>query len=367
MLLHLGLKASVLAIPSSTQMGEKNKGTVVFARAWRTGFTLVELLVVVAIIGILIALLLPAVQQAREAAKRLHCRNNLKQVALALHNYHGTFKCFPPGKLNPAIPPAQWAVFDAPHFTNWAIAILPYVEQRPLYDGYRHDLENTVVENERVVRTHVDAYNCPSDIDVQTRAIPASGPAVNAGRQFAYSSYRGMAGRSGGHTNVPQGGWWDAYEYQNISNFGWRGLLHVVGPGSSACQLSLEVETFSTVTDGTSTTLAVGELHRPIQGRQTNRATRGTFWAYSYSSFNVSGACPYSSTLFATDWARCRDGVPGRNENFCKRGWGSYHPGVINFAMVDGAVHSIPLTIDIHLFCDLSSIAGGEPANVPGH
>ena len=230
---------------------------------------------------------------------------------------------------------------------------------------YDQNDTNVSDANRAVCQTHVNVYNCPSDTEVQTLGQPASGPARYA---YAFSSYRAMCGRSNGHIGVvPQGGWWDGYEYQDIANKGWRGVLHVVGPGTSATYGggALDCERFSTVKDGTSTTLAVGELHRPIKGSQ-EIPTRGTFWAYSYTSYNASDACPYSSTLLANDWARCRDGVPGRNDNFCKRGWGSYHAGIVNFAMVDGAVNSIPVTIDINLFCAMASIMGGEPAYIPG-
>ncbi|MGD9858041.1 MAG: DUF1559 domain-containing protein, partial [Planctomycetaceae bacterium] len=110
----------------------------------RSGFTLIELLVVIAIIAILIALLLPAVQQAREAARRTQCRNNLKQIGLALHNYHDVFLCFPPGYLgtttncsmirNRVTPPGVTPVVVAQGW-GWGTFILPYLEQTAMYEA----------------------------------------------------------------------------------------------------------------------------------------------------------------------------------------------------------------------------------------
>ncbi len=102
----------------------------------RRGFTLVELLVVIAIIGILVALLLPAVQSAREAARRMQCQNHLKQLGLALHNYHDTLGYFPPS--------SNWAAIaevntknNANLRANWVISILPYIEQQSLYNSFQ--------------------------------------------------------------------------------------------------------------------------------------------------------------------------------------------------------------------------------------
>ena len=126
----------------------------------RRGFTLVELLVVIAIIGILIALLLPAVQAAREAARRMQCSNNLKQIGLALHNYHTTNKAFPPG--------AFWV---CPEGELWRgsilIRLLPYIEQQPLYDQFDFtvptDGQTEANTGTLLVANIVPPYVCPSD------------------------------------------------------------------------------------------------------------------------------------------------------------------------------------------------------------
>jgi prepilin-type N-terminal cleavage/methylation domain-containing protein len=108
-------------------------------RSFRRGFTLVELLVVIAIIGILIALLLPAVQAAREAARRSQCLNNIRQIGLALHNYHDTTKSFPTVAVmggDPGTPNAQGGRdYTQPYHHTWLVMILPFMEQGPLYDN----------------------------------------------------------------------------------------------------------------------------------------------------------------------------------------------------------------------------------------
>ena len=140
----------------------------------RRGFTLIELLVVIAIIAILIALLLPAVQQAREAARRSQCKNNMKQLGLALHNYHDTHNIFPWGyntrDIGIVIPPAT-TVNDSDTFIGWGAFILPYVDQAPLYnyiasnggfDGPRWYLI-PALNSGTGVKTILPAFICPSD------------------------------------------------------------------------------------------------------------------------------------------------------------------------------------------------------------
>src|SRR6187455_2929482 len=130
------------------------------------GFTLVELLVVIAIIGVLVALLLPAVQSAREAARRMRCANNLKQIALAAQNFHDIHGNFPSGcKLT--TPPDTY-------YSNWAIQLLPYIEQQNLFSRYDDTVTNVHPNNKFVRETFVDAYSCPSELKPKQILTPES-------------------------------------------------------------------------------------------------------------------------------------------------------------------------------------------------
>ncbi len=125
------------------------------AMALRSGrFTLVELLVCIVVLGVLIALLLPAIESARPAARRSQCNNNLKQIALALHHYHGKYGCFPP---------AYVADKNGRPMHSWRVLILPFMEQKRLYDQYRFDEPWDGPNNRHLAATVLQAYRCPSD------------------------------------------------------------------------------------------------------------------------------------------------------------------------------------------------------------
>lgn len=319
--------------------------------ARRAGFSLIELLVVITIIGILVGLLLPAVQAAREAARRLQCSNHLKQIGLAIHLHHEAQGMFPAGNF------AQTAGIctgnqgpDAPSEdrANWMILILPYLEQGTLQDIYHLDTENEAAVNQGLRETSVDSYLCPSDLDPTTPVVPAWGPASPANRNIAYmpGSYRGVSGRSDGKKFLDSG------QYTSYPR-SWRGPLHVVGV------LGFRPESLMEIRDGSSNTLMVGE-----STTRTNLGHR-TLWAYSFKFYSLSAVTPPQSRTLLGDFNQCvlLNGY-GYGEP-CMRQWGSFHPGGSSFLLCDGSVRSLGTTIDMTLFANLATIDGGELALVP--
>jgi len=331
----------------------------------RRAFTLVELLVVIAIIGVLVALLLPAVQAAREAARRSQCSNNLKQLAIALHNHHDSLLTLPPGG-------TYYGNCCAPDtYTNWAIEALPYMEQLPLYSRYRQDQMNISANNVAVGQTRVKTHDCPSDTMVGKLEVPASGP-IAATDKLMHGSYRAVSGKM----NLLSGhGAWDGYEPGlwpgGVMDHSYKSLLHAIGvsynnaPANTTAAAMGGPEKLANATDGLSNTLMLGEY--------TTRTTtdRGTFWAYTYASYNQSSVGsesrlygkPYG--LSASDLKGCW-GLPGLyGDQPCKRSFNSEHPAGSNWAIGDGSVKFISFGVDINLLQNMATMAGGESAVVP--
>jgi len=300
-------------------------------------FTLVELLVVIAIIGVLVTLLLPAVQAAREAARRSQCSNHLKQMGLAVHNYHDTYGAFPPGNIN------FGSCCMSEGYTTWTISLLPFIEQQALADRYNHNKTNESVVNEFVRQQYVKTYVCPSDIEPRKLDRPESGP--GAAYEYHPGSYRGCGGRSDGS------GWWDNYPQYTALPRSWKGVFHTVDGRELDC------ERFSSVTDGTSNTWLIGEYSTRTHLR------RRTFWAYEYA-YNRSDATPYSFTRL-NDYDRCIAIGGSGMVNACNRGWASFHPGGSQFVLCDGSVRMASNNIDMNLFCELATIGGGETSQAP--
>ena len=163
------------------------------------GFTLIELLVVIAVIAVLVALLLPAVQQAREAARKTQCKNNLKQIGLALQNYHDSFETFPMGYCA-ALPYVDGAT-DTDNGWGWATFILPYMDQGPLYNQFNF---GQPIKNFPGIQTQLPAYLCPSDLAPfgPISIVNAAGTTLTTA---AVSSYAAMCGGDESDTADPTG------------------------------------------------------------------------------------------------------------------------------------------------------------------
>ncbi|NLX56756.1 MAG: DUF1559 domain-containing protein [Planctomycetaceae bacterium] len=321
----------------------------------RRAFTIVELLVVIAIIGILVALLLPAVQAAREAARRMQCSNNLKQLALATHYYHTAYNCFPPGGITEGPCCAQKSL------VNWAIAILPYIEQETVYALYDHRAYNEDPINERVRQTLLTCHLCPSDGFTGDLQVPCTGPGGSLARGglgllYRTSSYKSVAGCIGSDAPLEDQGWWDRYTPpEPLPEARRKGVMHMTGV------LNWRSESMSTITDGSSNTLMIGEK------ATSTRRDIGAFWGYTYLSYSMAHTVEHPLSI-NNDIAKCLTraaemGVWGGGA--CCNSWGSFHPGVIQFALADGSTRPVSTNVDLTILCEVSTIQGREYAEMP--
>ena len=298
----------------------------------RRGFTLIELLVVIAIIAILVALLLPAVQQAREAARRTQCRNNLKQMGLAVHNYHDTHRVFPPGNMfhnSNALRP----------MINWGLAILPYIERASLWHQYDSNLLNTDIANRPVLQTLIPTYLCPSDIHSERLIEPRQG----GYGEIAPGSYKGVSGIS------ISGRFWDFQPHMDdtpiLNNQGRRGVLHFTGRNGHGC------ENFAAVGDGTSNSLLIGEFHTVTAIRDK------AFWGATFNFLSLATAQRPSPLRGTADWAQCDSIFPF---NRCNRAFASVHEGGVQYLFLDGSARFLSENLDGGTFLNLATIDGGE-------
>jgi prepilin-type N-terminal cleavage/methylation domain-containing protein len=332
------------------------------------GFTLVELLVVIAIIGVLVAMLLPAINAAREAARRNACKNNLKQIGLAVNNYLSAQKRFPASA-------ESYGSIGGWSYMTWTVALMPYLEDRALYEKYDaanrdesvtsrfiDDTNDTVIV--QIYQTPLAIYTCPSDQDTQIQAAPESGPTT--GTNFAPGSYRINTGRTDGSNGDR---FWDNPQItQETIPYGWRSATHLIlrqPPFSYQNQMPpgtvtklFNFETPRRVLDGMTKTLLASEYHTKITTDSSKR--RRTFWGYGYTSYNQSSTIPETRQILP-DYELCKLAGGVGAEHACKRGWGSLHAGnALQAVMLDGTVHTISPEIDMKIWAESGSIGGQQ-------
>jgi prepilin-type N-terminal cleavage/methylation domain-containing protein len=292
----------------------------------RAGFTLIELLVVIAIIAVLVALLLPAVQAARESARRAGCQDNLKQIGLAMHNYHSIHNSFPIGYI--AWPNTNLNV-TSPGW-SWATAILPMIEQAPLYAAVNLALPVEDPSNSTVTLTALGVYTCPTDrsAGLFTVTDANNNPVANAWSK----SYAACFGRDVNIAKAPTG-----------------------GNGIFMCNLAWSIKD---ITDGTSQTIMVGE--RSCINTRTPWAG-----AINNGTCRITPGSPSTSTSVKTapiePLARADTGG-GTSDNlfFDPDDFYTSHPAGIYFLMADGSTMFIKSTISPNVYGDLASRNYGE-------
>ncbi len=287
-------------------------------RPARSAFTLFDILVVLAIISILTALLLPAVQKAREATRRIKCGNHLKQIGLAVHNYHDSQKVIP------FLLTHNSRVSSSTGFTqgwwSWRVRILPYIEQQPLYNSV--DISHDAIEpfmasiTKAQVSTNIPVYICPSD---------------PFGEQIWSADWGGPEPVAAAHSNY----------------LGCRGSKHDL-PGDGVFPATNKNIRFSGILDGLSNTLLIGE--RPLDS-----VGEWGWWALG-TGFDFHGFADH--VLYNSEGLRI--GVPGSSDDL-SHFW-SMHPGGANFVFCDGSVKFISYSIDHNTFQSLGSRAGSEAA-----
>ena len=303
----------------------------------RRGFTLIELLVVIAIIAILVALLLPAVQSAREAARRTQCRNNLKQIGIAIHNYHDTHLCLPPGYL--MVHDGEPEVDEGTNGAGWGTHLLPMLEQAALFEQFDANVNVAEHENEEFRVQSLPVFLCPSDPQPETFEMHGEDDHGGADPDhdhdeevfFATANYVGVYGRE---------------EFEGHDHG--HGHAHGSGSDGYGAFRDNQIIRIRDITDGSSNTTFIGERHH-----RTAAESDGHPWFSTWVGVMEHGEEAPARVLGIADHPP--NDLESHFEDFSSR-----HTGGVNFLMGDGRVTFVSESIDVETYQAMSTISGNE-------
>jgi prepilin-type N-terminal cleavage/methylation domain-containing protein/prepilin-type processing-associated H-X9-DG protein len=305
----------------------------------RRGFTLIEILVVIAIVAVLIGLLLPAVQKVREAANRLACTNNLKQLGLGLHHHHDAEGTFPPAFVNKG----RYGTTSFNFTHGWAAFVLPYVEQASLSKLYRWDFPVYTVENQPVVSRHLKVFKCPSTPERDRHMT--FGPFAFFGTRGACGDYTIALGVDAGLAELGL--------VDPVSDY--RGALTHVPTPALTPTLNATPTRLADISDGTSNTVLLAEdAGRPRRwlARQSgqDQALEGGPWNHFKGGIVLQGKTADGMLSLG----KCPINCTNNGEVY------SFHVGGANAVFADGSVHFLRESMSIRVLAALITRAGGE-------